>query len=238
MKITTRNPVKVLESLSNLPGKPVIAKTNLVLQIPVRFTEIDLAQIGSSTFIFGFAAIILETGEYAVLSVNAFLEAGPAIIDKVEIKGVEYFNFHFQAGDVVFKTKELVCRAALIFRALKEFVFNGKIPWYASYDDVGKLFDTAKKHSKTRAEILPSVNEFMAAYIARDKDNRIKFLRETARTRDEFIKKLAWVPMKSVFWSAPGTVNKIAGAYFQDGIVSAMVNPSDQTEKIESILRA
>lgn len=238
MKITYRDAAKVLGQLSDLPGKPVIAKSDLVLQIPVRFTEIDLAQIGSNTFVYGFAAIILETGEYAVLSVTALLELGKAIVDKSTIHDVDYFNFHFKAGDVIFKTKDLVCRSSLIFNALKEFIFSGKVPWYASYDDIGKLFDTAKKHTKTKAEILPSVNEFMAAYIARDKNNRIKFLRETSKTKDEFKKNLAWVPMKSVFWSAPGTVNKIAGAYFQDGIVSAMVNPSEQTEKIESILRA
>lgn len=237
MKTLKRDAEKVLSQLSDLPGKPVIAKSNLSIQIPVRFLEIDLAKIGSTTFIYGLFPIILETGEYAVMNVTAYWELGKAVVDKVTVNESEYYNFHFKAGDVVFRTKDLIKRSALVFSALKEFIFNGKIPWYVSYEDLGKFLDTAVKYTGTRAEIIPSVTEFMAAYIARDKTNRIKFLRETAKTKEDFNKNLAWVPMKSVFWSAPGTVNKIAGAYFQDGVVSAIVNPSEKTEKIESILR-
>ena len=104
---------------------------------------------------------------------------------------------------------------------------------------MGKLFDTAKKHAKTSADILPSVVEFMAAYIARYKNDRTKYLREVAKTPKDFdMKNLAWVPMRNVFWSAPGTVNKLAGAYFEQGVTSALVNPSQRVEKIESVLRA
>lgn len=238
MKITARNAEKVLSQLSDLPGKPVIAKSNLVIQVPCRFNEMGLAQIGSSVFVYGLLAIILETGEYAVCNVVAYMELGSCIIDKTTIDDVDYYNFHFKAGDVVFKTKELIKRANLVFSAMREFFLNGKIPWYVSYEDLGKIFDTAKRHSGTRAEITAPIIEFMAGYVARDKEDRSKFLRETAKTKEDFKKKLTWVPMKSVYWSAPGTVNKIAGAYFQDGIVSAIVNPSEKTEKIESILRA
>lgn len=233
-----RNAEKVLKQLSDLPGKPVIAKSKLTLQVPERFRDIGLAVISAETFVYGLFAIILETGEYAVMNVNAYLSLGPCSVEKSTIDDVDYINFVFQPGDVVFRTKDLVCRAPLIEKAIEEFVFKGKVPYYVGYEDMGKLFDTAEKHAKTRAEILPSVMEFMAAYIARDKQNRIKFLRETSETYEAFEKNLAWVPMRSVYWSAPGTVNKLAGAYFQDGVVSALVNPSNRVENIERILRA
>lgn len=238
MKTTIRNAEAVLGSLSDIPGKPVIAKANLHLQLPVRFKEIGLAQVGATTYVFGLLAIILETGQYALMNVNAYWELGSAAVDTEEIDGTEYYNFHFKKGDVVFRTKELVCRPELVFKAIDEFVFKGKIPWYVEYDDMGKLFDTAKEHAATSADILPSVMEFIAAYIGRDKADRIKYIRETSSSYEEFRKKLAWVPMQSVYWSAPGTVNKLAGAYFQDGIVSAIVNPSERVEKVERILRA
>ncbi len=81
--------------------------------------------------------------------------------------------------------------------------------------------------------------EFFAAYTARQKEDRVRFIREGAKTRSDFTPdKIRWVPLRSVFYSAPGTVNKLAGAYFQDGIVSALVNPSTQVESVESVLRA
>ena len=216
-----------------------MAKTGLTVQFPVRFREIGLAQVGASSFVFGLFAIILDSGEYALCNVNALIEMGPAAVDIVTIEGNPYYNFHYAAGQVVMQTKELVCRAPLIFKAIDEFVFKGKIPWYVDYDDMGKLFDTAKKHARTSADILPSVVEFMAAYIARSKNDRTKYLREVAKSPKDFDRKnMEWVPMKSVFWSAPGTVNKLAGAYFSQGVTSALVNPSERVEKIERVLRA
>ena len=236
MKLKVRNPEKVLSVLSDLPGKPVVTKQKITLQFPVRFSEIGLAKVGTETFVFGLFAIALDSGEYAVCNVNSLIELGKGLVEKEVIGEVEYFNFTFQPGDIVFKTKELVARPSLIYTAIDEFVFKGKIPHYLDYDDMGKLFDTAEHFAKTSAKILPSVTEFMAAYIARDKENRIKYIRETATQYKDF-KNLKWVPMQSVYWSAPGTVNKLAGAYFQDGIISAIVNPSERVDKIERILR-
>jgi hypothetical protein len=238
MKPTVRDAGKVLSQLSDLPNKPIIAKVGLSIQIPVRFREIELAQIGASTFVYGLFAIILDTGEYALCNVNAYVELGPTAVDIVQVDDVDYYNFHFEPGQVVIKTKELIARANLIYKAIEEFVFKGKVPWYIDYEDMGKLFDTANFHAKSKAEFLPSVTEFMAAYAARSKGDRIKYIREVATNYAGFDKKyLEWVPLRSVYWSAPGTVNKLAGAYFSDGVVSALVNPSERTEKIERILR-
>lgn len=234
-----RDGKKVLSVLSDLPGQPVITKAALTVQFPVRFKEVELAKISANTFAYGLMALILETGEYALFNVNALVELGPAPVEISEIEGVEYFSFRYQPGDVVIKTKDLVCRSSLIYKAIEEFVFKGKVPWYLDYEDMGKIFDTAKKHANTSATILPSIVEFMASYIARSKADRTRYLREVAKTPSDYARdKLTWVPLRSVYWSAPGTVNKLAGAYFQDGVVSAIVNPSDTVPKIESILRA
>ena len=94
-------------------------------------------------------------------------------------------------------------------------------------------------YAKTKATMLPPVVEFLAAYIARSKQDRTKFIREVAKQPKDFaLDQVSWVPLRSVFWSAPGTVNKLSGAYFADGVVSALVNPNNKVEKVESILRA
>lgn len=232
-----RNAQVIHAVLDNQPKKPVIAKKALTIQFPKRFQEINLAQLGTSTFVYGLFAMI-HGSQYALMNVNAFVELGPAQIDITTIDETEYYNFHYQPGDVVIKTKDLVCRSNLIFESLAEFYFKGKIPWYVGYEDMGKLYDTAEKHSRTSAKILPSVVEYMAAYVARDRNDRTKFVREVSTDKKKINERLTWVPMSSVYWSAPGTVNKLAGAYFADGVVSALVNPSERVEKIERILRA
>jgi hypothetical protein len=133
----------------------------------------------------------------------------------------------------------VVKRSKLIYNAISEFIFKGKIPYYVNYDDLGRIFDTAKKYTGTKAVISPQIVEFMAAYITRKKADRTKFAREGASSLKDFSSdKLTVVPMSSVFWSAPGTVNKIAGAYFEDGVTTAILQPSDKTHTVEKILRA
>jgi len=234
-----RNAEKVYRALDDQDNRPVITKAPIRLIVPARFREIGLLQIGTQTFVFGLAALVLESNEWALLNVNAYLELGPAAVELIKIDDVEYYTFQFQAGDVLFKTKELVCHSSLLYTAIEEFIFKGKMPRYVEYEDGCHLFDSAKKHTKTTASIQHSVVEFLVGFIGRDRADRAKYIREVAKSENDFgMDKLSWVPMRSVYWSAPSTVNKLAGAYFSEGIVSALVNPSERTDKIEQILRA
>ena len=233
-----RDSGKVFDALGDLPGKPVIAKKAIKIIFPVRFRDIKLAVIGERSYVYGLFAMVVGDS-YALCNINAYVELGQASISKVLFNDNEYYEFSYEPGDVVIRTKEIVARSSLIFTAIDEFVFKGKVPWYVEYEDMGKLFNTAEAYAGTRARILPSVMEFLSSYIARKKDDRAKFIRDGAKTKEDFsLSKIAWVPLRSVYWSAPGTLNKLAGAYFADGVVSAIVNPSNKVEKVESIVRA
>lgn len=225
-------------ALKELPGGRVVATKQLTITFPVRFRDIKLAQIGKISFVYGLFAIMVGD-RYALCNINGYVELGSATISINNVGEVEYYEFTYEPGDTVIVTTSVVARSNLIFTAIDEFVFKGKVPWYVDYDDMGTIFDTANSYAGSRAKMLPAMIEFFAAYIARKKNEREKFIREGAKTREDFaIESISWVPLRSVFYSAPGTVNKLAGAYFQDGIVSALVNPSSQVESVESILRA
>lgn len=233
-----RRPGKVYDALHDLPNKPVIAKQPIKVIFPVRFAEINLAVIGEESYVYGLFAII-SGDSYAVCNLNAYVELGKASISKALYEGQEYYEYSYEPGDIVIRTKEIMARSNLIFSSIDEFIFKGKLPWYVNYEDVGKLYETAEKFAGTKAKINPAVMEFLAAYIARKKSDRTKFIREGAKSKDDFtLDKLSWVPLRSVFWSAPGTVNKIAGAYYADGVVSALVTKNQKVETVEGILRA
>jgi hypothetical protein len=54
---------------------------------------------------------------------------------------------------------------------------------------------------------------------------------------DDIVKKPpVYIPLRSVTYTATNTTNKLAGSYFQEGLVSALVSPSERKERIESIL--
>lgn len=234
-----RNPSAVLSQLVETPSRQVLTKAACRIQVPERYTTIGLGQIGVSTFIYGCFAIILETGEYAVCNINAMVEITPYKILNTTVNDVPYHEFYFQPDQVVIKTTDLVKIDTLIYNVFDEFIFQGKIPWFMNYEDVGKLFDTAKFHANSDVAQNLEVIEFIASMITRSVEDRSKYIRTVARqSSDVASNKIAFVPLKSVFYSVNSTVNKLAGSYFSDGVTSALVKKTNNVEKIEAILRA
>lgn len=217
----------------------ILTKRPCRVQVPVRFSEIGLGEIGIRTFSYGLFPVIFDTGEYAVINVNAILELRPFKLTVVTIDEVDYHEFHFEAGQILFQTTDLVKRETLLYNVFDEFIFKGKLPWYVEYDDVGKLFDTALYHAGSKVGQNPEVIEFIASMVSRSKEDRTQYIRTVAQSYKDFgLANIDYVALMSVFYSVKSTVNKLAGSYFSDGVVSALVSPSERAEKIESILRS
>lgn len=234
-----RNAESVLAQIHVNQAGQAIVKQPMTIMAPVRFTEIGLGQVGIDNYLYGLFAVILETGEYSVMNVNALISIDPFKTLTTTIDEVEYHVFYFKEGDVLYKTIDLVQREAILFRVFDEFIFKGKVPWYVDSDDMGSLFATAAKHAGSRVANNPEVMEFIASLVTRSKKDRMKYLREVAETLKDFsAENTEFVPLKSIFYSVKSTVNKLTGSYFNDGVVSALVTPTTKTDKIESILRA
>lgn len=205
----------------------------------MRFKDKGLAEVGIQTFSYGFFPIILSTGEYMVISACAMIELCPDKVTTLTIGDVEYYEFHFDKHAAVFKTMDVIKNGAMMFNVFDEFVFLGKVPWYAEYDDIGKLFDTAKLLAGSGVGDFPEAVEFIAAMITRSKGKLSEYLRILLKDYSQTeADKIAYVPLKSVYYSVGSTLNKIAGSYMQQGIDSAIVAPNTSSGKIEQILRA
>jgi hypothetical protein len=234
-----RNPSFVLSQLVENKTGQILTKVPCKIQVPVRFSERGLGQVGIETFTYGLFPIIMETGDYAIMNVCALVELDPYKVLTTNIDEVDYHEFYFDANQVVIKAGDLVRRDDIIYNVFDELVFKGKIPWYVEYEDLGRLFDTAKDYANSNVGQNLEVIEFIASMIARSKDDRSKYIRELTNTKSDCnLDKIDYVPLASVFYSVKSTVNKIAGSYFNDGVVSALVNPTERVDKIEKILRA
>jgi hypothetical protein len=54
---------------------------------------------------------------------------------------------------------------------------------------------------------------------------------------EQFTKPPTFIPFRSPIYGATNTTAKLIGAYFDDSINSALVNPSEKVEGVESLLR-
>lgn len=232
-----RNPELVKTKLVENKAGEIITTEKCVIQIPARFSTIGLGQIGLETNIYGCFALILDTGEYSVFNINAFIELNPARTIIVDINGIDYHQFEFDPYQILIKTTTIVKRDSVIYRVFDEFIFKGKIPWYLTYDDVGKLFDTAKQFANSDVSKNQDVIEFLVSMISRSSGNRSVYIRNILKSYKD-TQNISYVPLSSVFFNVNNTLNKLAGSYFNNGVVSALVKPSDQMSEIEKILRA
>lgn len=235
-----RNPEAVKKQLVETASGSIITKVDCKIQIPRRFIDRGLGEAGINTFAYGcFPIILTNTNEYSILNITALVELDPSKTIPIEINEEEYIEFYFDANSTVIKSTTIIRRDTMMFNVFDEFIFKGKVPWYVDYTDLGKLFDTSEVFGNSKVGQNPEVIEFIASMITRPRTDYTKYLRTTAKSyEDTYSDKIGYVPLSSVYYAVNSTVNKIAGAYFQEGVTSALVTPSKEVQKVESILRA
>lgn len=221
-------------------AEQVLCKNNCYIQVPKAFFESGLGVLGADISVYGCFAVILETGEWALVNVTARFSLQPTSINIKAIDDVEYYEFFFAKDTVVFKTTGLLQQSKIIFDPFQTFLFMGRVPWYISYESHGQLFDTAPHFAGFGALKNPELMEFMTAMCARKaNDPSNEFLRLKIKDYSEGdVGNVDFVPMGSVIATVRSSLNKISGAYAQDGIISAIVSPSDKVGTVERIVRA
>lgn len=233
-----REPAKVLACLKELPDLRLVTTKAMKIYIPVRFAERGLAQIGIETHIVGLCMIVVEDKFYAILMANAMMRIDPTSTLKVTIGEDEFYEFYFEPGSTVISSLDLVRTDTLVYRIYDELFSKGRVPWYIRYDDLGRIFDTARTHAGANIGANHEVTELLVSMIARNSVDRHQYYRQGLTNMQDLINKPpAWTALRSVTYSATNTTNKLAGSYFHEGVVSALNSPAERVERIESLLR-
>jgi hypothetical protein len=233
-----RDPHKVKANLRELEDGRLVTVKGCKIYCPVRFSECNLASIGAETYICGVYAMVYD-GAYAVSTVNAMEHITPSFTNKVVIGGDEYFEFEFTPGSTVIATLDLVKNKNLVYYIYAEIISKARVPWYLSYDDLAHIFDTAFEHAGANIGQQHEVTELLVSIISRNPNNRVEYYRQAVKSLEDLSAvKPDYISLKSVAYSATNTLNKLAGSYMGDGVVSALVSPSERVERIEKLLRA
>lgn len=234
----TRNPELVHTYLRETPEGRLITTKECKIYVPQNFEQCGLASISVETYIVGLFAMVFDEKDYGVMCVNAVMRVEPSKTDKIKIGHTDYYELTIPAGGAVVADLNLVQKDLIVYSIYNEVVSKGKIPWYLTYEDLGSLFDTAKEYANANIGSNREVTEMIISQIARNSEDRAVFYRITAADPARLKKeKPSYIPLRSVIFAATNTTNKLAGSYMQVGVVSALVTPSTETERMESLLR-
>ena len=234
------DPAQVKAACVELPneGKTLVAKKSVKIYIPTRFAERGLAEVGIESQIVGIYAMVVDDAFYSVSLWNAIIRIEPTSTMKIMINGDEYYEFYFEPGAVIFPTTYTVKIDTLTFKVYDEILSKGRAPWYLNNPEMAKLFDSADKAAGAKIGKRQTVTELIVSLIARDPKDRTVFYRQIVNSLDDLkTNPPCYIPLRSVTYAATNTTNKLAGSYFEVGMIAALVTPADRTEPIEALLR-
>lgn len=234
-----RNADAIKANIVETPDGRLVVKKACNLYTPARYVEKGLAHVGNETYVVGiYGLVIPETGEYATNLTNAMMGIDPSWSNVVTIDGVDYIEFHFEPGATLCTNVQLVKNDILVYTIYNEIIAKGNIPWYMNYLDMGRLFDSALYHGGLNLRASPATLQMIAAVISRDNDDRTKYYRQTVSSLEQAeTKRPAFIPFRNIAYGATNTAAKLIGAFFEEGMISAAVNPSNRLEKVEALLR-
>lgn len=233
-----RNPGKVHSALSTQPDGSVLAIRDVKVYIPVRFTEKELATVGAEVYTVAIFAMVVDDKYMAVSTVNAMIRLKPSAIATVKFDGDSYLELSFPAGSVVIADTKVLRQDSLPYMIFDELISKGRVPWYINYEDLAKLFDTAESHAGVGFDRVHSILEMFAAAISRDPENRTRFYRHVYdEVNGAPVSLPAHIAFRSITHGASNTTSRLMGSYFNEGMTSALVHPSESNEAIEDLLR-
>lgn len=233
-----RDAAKVHAVLKELPDNTLVTTKGCTIVIPARFAEKGLASIGIETQIVGIYAIVAPDGSYGVSMVNAMMKITPTSTTSVKYGDDEYYEFYFEPGSTVVADLMLLKVDTLVFKIYEEILAKARVPWYIGYEDLAHLFDSARYHGGANIGENRETTELIVSMIARDSNDRMRYYRQVVKAMEDLKKRPpAFIPMRSVQYNATNTTTKIMGSYLKDGMISAINNPADRTERLEDLLR-
>lgn len=230
---------KVQAYIRELGDGRLVTTKGLKIVTPVRFAERGLAYVGIETRIVGIFALIVEDQYYGVSIANAMMRITPSSTNRVTYDDDEYYEFTFDPGATIVPATMLVKVDTLVYNIYDEILAKGRVPWYMKYEEMGQVFDTAYYHAGASIGQQPEVTELMVSLVSRSETDRAVYYRQVVKTEEDLLTQLlAFIPLRSVAYAATNTLNKLAGSYAKDGLISALVTPTDRVERIEALIRA
>lgn len=233
-----RDRSKVSKAWQETEEGSVIALKPLKVYIPARFPQRELAIFEEEITFTGICAVVLDDTYYMSSMICAPIRTEPSMIGSQVIDDVEYIEMHYEPGDRVICSLDLVMIDNLLYRIYDEVIAKGRVPWYMSYPEIGSIFMSAFKHTGVRIGKTPTIMEIIASVICRDRTELRKYYRQVIETyEDAFLNPPKIIALRNVSYGATNTIAKLTGSRFDEGMTAAIVNPGERVERTEMILR-
>lgn len=215
----------------------MIVKQDLDVIFPTRYEESDLADIAGNVYVLGMFAIRVGN-KYAVCNIPARILLHPTDMSTEKYQEESYYVLHFEKGSIFTSNMNVVKEETFAYYIYNYFIALGKVPWYLGPVDLLKIFSLTKEYTGKSYGQTPTIGEMIVSMIMRNSKNPLQYWRQQIKSLDDVYKSTPeYIPLRNVPFGARNTTAKLMGAYFDEGLNSALIYPSDKTERVEELLR-
>lgn len=205
----------------------------LYVVIPARYRNIGLLNNHEGyTEAYSFF-MIATASHYAVYLGSSMTRLTIAPMQLAKVEDSEYIIYTYMPGDIVIPTSNIVQDSALIYNILNELFVLGNIPFFASYDDMGRTLDHTKEYTGSSIGDMTKVGELMAAICAHDPKDTGTHYRHVLSGN-----KPVYYGMSQVQADSLSPFAKVMGSYANPAILSSILDDKVyEASKIETLLR-
>lgn len=237
IKALKHDPAAITATLDDSRGDALITKTGCKIYIPTRYQERKLATVGNEIRVMAIFAMVVGD-RYSTSIWNAMMQLTPSSTSIVTVDGDEYYEFTFDKGAQITPNLNLVLDKKQLYYIYDEFIAKGHVPWFLNDDTMGDLFFNSGTQAGQHLGPNNVPIEMIVASITRNPKNRQEYYRHVRKSMEEqYTAPPTFIAFRNVIYGATNTTAKLSGAYFADGLLSALVNPSEKTELVETLLR-
>lgn len=233
-----RDRTQIHKTLVVTENDMLVTKTGCKIYIPTRYTDTKLATIGTEIRFVGIFAIVV--GEYYGVSRMCCRPLfTPTSTLKVKIDGDEFYEFEFEAGAAIMPNVNTAREPTFVYSIYDDITAKGKIPWYLTGVDMAMLYTSAESHGNIKTVASNSAWELVCAQTCRQPQDPTKFWRHGHKRIEEMEESPPKIiGMRNIHHGVQGTVPRLLGSYFDNSVLGALTNPSEESSGIENLLIA
>lgn len=209
----------------------IYTKEKTIIEFPKWYIDKNLQEIRDITYIYGIFAIIIND-KYSVSIIPTLLSTTPVVVTEIEKDGEIYTQFMYGKGDCLFTSDTVVKKEILSYYFFETYYIRAKGAWFIEYEDLLRINDNMRTYAGSKLGDNYIATELVTSFIARSKKDRTVFYRQNNKDG------IVYVDLINVYYSALNTLQKLSGAYFTNGLVSAIVQKEEKPSKLETLVRS
>ena len=219
-----------LDSVVYFKDGAYYCKEPVNIEFPKWYQDKQLFDIADNTYLYGVFSILCKD-KYAVSVIPTVLVTSPILITEVERDAEPYFQLRYGKDDKIIESEKVIQHSFLSYNFFDAYFMQGKVPWFVGYEDLCRILDNMVQYGASNLGINQVSNEVVTSFVTRWAKDKRQFYRTQATGE------YAFVDLMDVRYSTLSTLSKLAGNYFDEALVSALVQQEKTPNKLENLMR-